>query len=54
VSEQPERIHRDDATPEERAAARELFRERLAAARRRRGPDYWERFRVRLGLSPHG
>jgi len=40
----------DEATPEERAAVRERFRQKLAEAQARRTPEYFAELRARLGF----
>jgi crotonobetainyl-CoA:carnitine CoA-transferase CaiB-like acyl-CoA transferase len=46
----PQHPTADEATSEQRVAAREAFRAKRAAARARHTPEYWAALRARIGL----
>ena len=50
MTEQPAHVDRDEATDEQRTAARDSFRAKRAAARQRHTPEYWAALRDRLSL----
>ncbi len=51
MSEQPAHVDRAEATDEQRTAARDSVRAKLAAARERHDAGYWEQLRTRFGVT---